>query len=30
MLVSAAIMLLLFVSGLFYFRAAERTIADLI
>lgn len=30
MLVSAAMMLLLFVSGLFYFRATERTIADLI
>lgn len=29
-LVSAAMALLLFVSGLFYFRAAERTFADLI
>ena len=30
MLVSAAMALLLFVGGLFYFRAAERTFADLI
>jgi hypothetical protein len=29
-LVSAAIMLLLLVAGLYYFRNAERTIADVI